>query len=151
MKTFVRLIRRYVLLAVGLTLLLIMLALALIVWIGVRFGLVWQEQFSYSYSEVADHLQQDGSGQFFFTERDAEYWLQGYEWAMVLDDDGRVIWQYRLPQELKREYTASEIERFPAGIWRITRCSVRCGTTDCWCWEHPRADCGSTISGRTRR
>ena len=106
MKTFVRLIRRYVLLAVGLSLLLIMLALALIVWLGVRFGLVWQEQFSYSYIEVADHLQQDNDGQLVFTERDAEYWLQGYEWAMVLDDDGQVIWQYQLPKELEGEYTA---------------------------------------------
>ena len=48
MKTFMRLIRRYVLLAVGLSLLLIVLALAFIVWLGVRFGVVWQNQFRYS-------------------------------------------------------------------------------------------------------
>lgn len=128
MKTFVRLIRRYVLLAVGLSLLLVMLALALFVWIGMRFGLVWQEQFSYSYSEVADHLQQDGSGQFFFTERDADYWLQGYEWAMVLDDDGRVVWQYRLPQELKRKYTAPEIAAFSR--WYLEDYPVFCQVRD---------------------
>ena len=52
MKTLVRLIRRYVLLAVGLSLLLIVLGLALIIWVGIRFGLVWQEQFRYSYMEL---------------------------------------------------------------------------------------------------
>lgn len=128
MKTFVRLIRRYVLLAVGLSLLLIMLALALIVWLGVRFGLVWQEQFSYSYIEVADHLQQDNDGQLVFTERDAEYWLQGYEWAMVLDDDGQVIWQYQLPKELEREYTAPEIAAFSR--WYLEDYPVFCQVRD---------------------
>lgn len=128
MKTFVRLIRRYVLLAVGLSLLLIMLALALIVWLGIRFGLVWQEQFSYSYIEVADHLQRDNDGQLVFTERDAEYWLQGYEWAMVLDDDGQVIWQYQLPKELEREYTAPEIAAFSR--WYLEDYPVFCQVRD---------------------
>lgn len=112
MKTFVRLIRRYVLLAVGLSLLLIVLALALVVWIGVQFGLVWQREVTYSYEEIADHLQQNDAGQFLFDEQDEAYWLDGYEWAMVLDDGGTVIWQYQLPRELDRRYTASEIAVF---------------------------------------
>ena len=128
MKTFVRLIRRYVLLAVGLSLLLITLALALIVWIGVRFGLVWQERFSYSYGEIADHLQQDDAGKFSFTDKDADYWLHGYEWAMVLDDDGRVIWQYRLPEELDRAYTAPEIAAFSR--WYLVDYPVFCQVRD---------------------
>ena len=128
MKTFMRLIRRYVLLAVGLSLLLIVLALALIVWIGVRFGLVWQEQFSYSYGEIADHLQMDDTGQFFFDERDTAYWLQGYEWAMVLDDEGQVTWRYQLPQELDRRYTASEIAVFSR--WYLADYPVFCQVRD---------------------
>lgn len=64
MKTFARLIRRYVLAAVGISLLLVALALAAFVWIGVRFGLQWQEQFSFSYSEIANHLQRTGKGTF---------------------------------------------------------------------------------------
>lgn len=128
MKTFVRLIRRYVLLAVGLSLLLIVLALALIVWIGVHFGLVWQKQVSYSYEEVANHLQLNSTGQFSFDERDADYWLQGYEWAMVLDDEGQVVWQYQLPQELNRSYTAPEIAAFSR--WYLADYPVFCQVRD---------------------
>lgn len=124
MKTFMRLIRRYVLLAVGLSLLLIVLTLALFVWIGVHFGLVWQREVSYSYEEIADHLQRNGEGQFFFDERDEAYWLDGYEWAMVLDDAGRVIWEYQLPQELNRRYTASEIAVFSR--WYLADYPVFC-------------------------
>ena len=29
-------------------------------------------------------------------------WLQGYAWAMALDDDGSVIWQHDLPQNLNK-------------------------------------------------
>ena len=104
MKTFVRLVRRYVLLAVGISLLLILLALAMLIWLTVRFGSRWQEQFDYSYSEIADHLQQDADGNFFFDEKDAAFWMNGYAWAMVLDDNGQVIWQYQLPEDLNRHY-----------------------------------------------
>lgn len=128
MKTFVRLIRRYVLLAVGLSLLLVVLALAFVVWLGVHFGLVWQQEVSYSYGEIADHLQQDGMGNLAFDERDAGYWLDGYEWAMVLDDEGQVIWQYQLPQELNRRYTASEIAAFSR--WYLADYPVFCQVRD---------------------
>lgn len=124
MKTFVRLIRRYVLLAVGLSLLLIVLALALVVWIGVHFGLVWQREVTYSYEEIADHLQQNDAGQFLFDEQDEAYWLDGYAWAMVLDDEGQVIWQYQLPQELDHRYTASEIAVFSR--WYLADYPVFC-------------------------
>ena len=128
MKTLVRLIRRYVLLAVGLSLLLIVLGLALIIWVGIRFGLVWQEQFRYSYMEIADQLQQDDSGSLSFGEKDASYWLNGYAWAMVLDDDGEVIWGYQLPQELDRRYTAPEIAVFSR--WYLDDYPVFCQVRD---------------------
>lgn len=112
MKTFVRLVRRYVLLAVGISLLLILLALAMLIWLTVRFGSRWQEQFDYSYSEIADHLQQDADGNFFFDEKDAAFWMNGYAWAMVLDDNGQVIWQYQLPEDLNRHYAPADVAVF---------------------------------------
>lgn len=33
------------------------------------------------------------------------------QWAMLLDEDGRVIWSIRKPEELKEEYSRSEIAR----------------------------------------
>lgn len=112
MKTFARLIRRYVLAAVAISLLLVVLAVAAFLWISLRFGLRWQEQFHYSASEIADNLQRNAQGNFYFKELDAEEWMGGYAWAMVLDDAGQIIWQYQLPQELNHAYTASEVAVF---------------------------------------
>ena len=95
---------------------------------GIRFGLVWQEQFRYSYMEIADQLQQDDLGSLSFGEQDASYWLNGYAWAMVLDDDGEVIWEYQLPQELDRRYTAPEIAVFSR--WYLDDYPVFCQVRD---------------------
>lgn len=127
MKTFARLIRRYVLAAVGISLFLAVLVLAGFIWVGVHFGARWQEQFSYSYSQIADHLQWDGS-QFVFTDSDAEHWLTGYEWAMVLNDAGQVVWQYHLPDEINHTYTAPEVAAFSR--WYLEDYPVFCQVRD---------------------
>lgn len=128
MKTFARLIRRYVLAAVAISLLLVVLAAAAFLWISLRFGLRWQEQFRYSAAEIADNLQRDGQNHFYFKERNAEEWMGGYAWAMVLDDAGQVIWQYQLPQELEHTYTASEVAVFSR--WYLEDYPVFCQVRD---------------------
>ena len=60
----------------------------------------------------------------FGTERTPQEWMNGYEWAMVLDDVGNIRWSYGLPQELNHAYTPAISPSLPAGIWRITRCSA---------------------------
>lgn len=128
MKTFARLIRRYVLAAVAISLLLMALALAAFLWVSLHFGLRWQEQFHYSASQIADNLQSDGQGDFYFKELSTEQWMGGYEWAMVLDDAGQVIWQYQLPQELDRTYTAPEVAAFSR--WYLEDYPVFCQIRD---------------------
>lgn len=128
MKTFARLIRRYVLLAVGISLLLVVLAFVGFIWVSVRFGMRWQDEFSYSYSEIADHLQQDADGNFVFDTQDVDRWMTGYAWAMVLGDDGQVLWQYELPPELNHTYTASEIASFSR--WYLADYPVFCQVRD---------------------
>ena len=80
MKTFVRLIRRYVLAAVGIVLLLCFPVLRC--WAG----LGWQEgcrlpQREYSSSEIADSMVETAEGLAFGTERTPQEWMNGYEWA----------------------------------------------------------------------
>lgn len=55
-------------------------------------------------------------------------WMQGYAWAMVLDGNGTVIWQYDLPQNLNKHYTASEIASFSR--WYLDDWPVFCWTAD---------------------
>ena len=83
MKTFVRLIRRYVLAAVGIVLLLLFSGVAVLGWLG------WQEgcrlpQREYSSSEIADSMVETAEGLAFGAERTPQEWMNGYEWAMVL-------------------------------------------------------------------
>lgn len=129
MKTFARLIRRYVLLAVGISLLLVVLAFVGFIWLSVRFGMRWQDEFSYSYSEIADHLQRDAQGNFVFDDtQDIDRWMAGYAWAMVLGDDGQVLWEYQLPPELNHTYTAAEIASFSR--WYLADYPVFCQVRD---------------------
>ena len=55
-------------------------------------------------------------------------WMHGYAWAMVLDDNGNVIWQQDLPQKLNHRYTASEVAVF--SHWYLADYPVQCWAAD---------------------
>ena len=74
MKTFARLIWRYVLTAVGVVLLLLVLTISLLGWISWREGYL-QPQREYSYSEIADSM---------------DFWSRAYSGRM----DGRLCMGY---------------------------------------------------------
>ena len=127
MKTFVRLIRRYVLAAVGIVLLLLFSGVAVLGWLG------WQEgcrlpQREYSSSEIADSMVETAEGLAFGAERTPQEWMNGYEWAMVLDDVGNIRWSYGLPQDLNHAYTPGDIARFAR--WYLADYPV-------FCWTEP--------------
>ncbi len=130
MKTFVRLIRRYVLAAVGIVLLLVFLGLGLLVLLG------WQEtthlpQRTYASSEIADAMVETPAGLALSAAHTPEEWMDGYAWAMVLDDTGHIRWSYALPDALNHAYTTGEVAGLPAGIWTIIRCSAGQRTMAC--------------------
>ena len=127
MKTFVRLIRRYVLAAVGIVLLLLFSGVAVLGWLG------WQEgcslpQREYSSGEIADSMVETAEGLAFGAERTPQEWMNGYEWAMVLDDVGNIRWSYGLPQELNHAYTPGDIAQFAR--WYLADYPV-------FCWTEP--------------
>ena len=127
MKTFVRLIRRYLLAAVGTVLLLVFLCIGLLGWLG------WQEgkqlpQREYASSEIADAMVQTPVGLAFGTEHTPEEWMDGYAWAMVLDDAGNIRWSYALPEKLDRRYTSAEIASFAR--WYLDDYPVFCWAED---------------------
>ena len=85
MKTFVRLIRRYVLAAVGIVLLLLFSGVAVLGWLG------WQEscrlpQREYPPARSRDSMVETAEGLPLGQNAPAGMWMNGYEWAMVLDD-----------------------------------------------------------------
>ena len=127
MKTFARLIRRYVLAAVGVVLLLLFSGVALLGWLG------WQEgrrlpQREYASSEIADAMLETADGLALGAAHTPQEWMDGYAWAMVLDDAGAVRWSYELPKELNHTYTAGEIARFAR--WYLDDYPVFCWAED---------------------
>lgn len=127
MKTFVRLIRRYVLAAVGIVLLLVFLGLGLLVLLG------WQEtthlpQRTYASSEIADAMVETPAGLALGAAHTPEEWMDGYAWAMVLDDTGNIRWSYALPDALNHAYTTGEVAGFAR--WYLDDYPVFCWAED---------------------
>ena len=127
MKTFVRLIRRYVLAAVGIVLLLVFLGLGLLVFLG------WQEtthlpQRTYASSEIADAMVETPAGLALGAAHTPEEWMDGYAWAMVLDDTGNIRWSYALPDALNHAYTTGEVAGFAR--WYLDDYPVFCWAED---------------------
>ncbi len=127
MKTFVRLIRRYILMTAGIVALTLALGLGTLVWLG------WRENShlvrrTYDYGSIADAMVQTPDGLALGPEHRPEEWLEGYAWAMVLDDDGQVAWSCRLPDALNKRYTAGEIAGFAR--WYLADYPVFCQRED---------------------
>lgn len=111
----------------GIVLLLLFSGVAVLGWLG------WQEscrlpQREYSSSEIADSMVETAEGLAFGTERTPQEWMNGYEWAMVLDDVGNIRWSYSLPQDLNHAYTPGDIAKFSR--WYLADYPV-------FCWTEP--------------
>lgn len=127
MKTFARLIRRYVLAAAGATFLLLAFGIGVLILSG---NIAQHNNYisSQNSHKVAEALEQTDAGLTFSTQKSPAEWMQGYEWAMVLDDDGRVIWQYSLPAGLDRRYTPGDVASFAR--WFLDDYPVFCWSED---------------------
>ena len=126
MKTFAALIRRYVLATAAIVLLVGGLLVGQIFYVGFKSNAV--DATGYRVGTLADALKQAETGLQWGREHTPEEWMQGHAWAMVLDDDGNVIWQQNLPQKLNHRYTASEVAVF--SHWYLADYPVQCWAAD---------------------
>ena len=126
MKTFARLIRRYVLATAGIILLVVALLLGMTIYTGMRYGA--ESDSLQNVGTLAEALHPTADGLQWDTARTPAGWMQGYAWAMVLDDEGNVIWQQDLPAELDHRYTASDVAVFSR--WYLANYPVQCWAAD---------------------
>lgn len=127
MKTFVRLIRRYVLAVIGFVLLLLFLGIGFLGW-TVWYETTYLPQREYAFSDIADSIVKTKDGLVFGSQHTPQEWMDGYAWCMVLDDNGNVKWDYQLPSELNRHYTINDIANFTR--WYLDDYPVFCQTKD---------------------
>ena len=119
-------IRRYVLATAAVVLLVVGLLLGLTVYLGLHYGETSDDRARIG--TLAEALTPTADGLQFDPAQTPAQWMQGYAWAMVLDGNGTVIWQYDLPQNLNKRYTASEIASFSR--WYLDDWPVFCWTAD---------------------
>lgn len=123
MNTVQRFFRRYILSTVGIVLLFFAVNIALLFVIIIAGGMSGADT-SFSVRDFSDHVVlRDGK---WVADDTALSMLQEQSaWAMLLNEDGDVIWQQSLPEKLPRSYTSTEVasfsrwylEDYPVKIW----------------------------------
>lgn len=63
-------------------------------------------------SQIAEGISSSESGKILINEDSKQILVDKSYWAMILNDNGKVIWDYDLPEELPKDYTATDIAKF---------------------------------------
>lgn len=62
--------------------------------------------------EIADGISLDEQGKICADEKTLELLADKGSWAMVLREDGEIIWDYKLPDKLRKKYSVSDVAKF---------------------------------------
>lgn len=123
MKSMMKILIRYLASAAGVALLLLILNFAVLaVWMAQASK---NQKMEYAVSEVADSLTKQ-NGVYVLSQVGQDALKSRYQWAMLLDDDGAVVWSENLPGDVPRSYTVPEVAGFsrwylkdyPVHVWR---------------------------------
>lgn len=125
MKGMLKVLSRYVATAATVAVLLLILnVIVAFVWLT---GTYNSGKTQGNVVEIAKQLTHS-NGSFSFTEQGRQQLEQQFEWAMLLDQSGEVIWSEQLPDNLLRKYTTSEVAGFSR--WYLAGYPV-------YVWQHP--------------
>ena len=80
------------------------------------------------YKLAADAMVETPAGLALGAAHTPEEWMDGYAWAMVLDDTGHIRWSYALPDALNHAYTTGEVAGFAR--WYLDDYPVFCWAED---------------------
>lgn len=118
MKTFSRMVRRYIgaafLIVLAVFLVNAALFIGIVLYIGVQAanGSIPAESISLSdIRQLADSFFLDSDGTP-VPQPSQPLDTYGFEWSMLLDEEGRVVWHYHLPGSLNHPYTLSQVAGF---------------------------------------
>jgi signal transduction histidine kinase len=125
MKGMLKVLSRYVATAATVAVLLLILnVIVAFVWIT---GSYDSGKTQGNVMEIAKNLT-ISNGSYFFAEEGKQLLGEQFQWAMLLDHNGEVIWSEKLPDNLLRRYTTSDVARFSR--WYLDGYPV-------YVWQHP--------------
>lgn len=125
MNAVERFFRHYVLSTIGILVLFLCVNLALLAGIFVFLSVNGATEGTFPTGEFSNHIAENGDG----PEADPEAMdilRDTGAWAMILNDEGTVIWEENLPDDLPRQYTVTDValfsrwylEDYPIRIWK---------------------------------
>lgn len=122
MNAVQRFFRRYIVSTVGIVLLFLAVNIALLFAIIIAGGMSGADT-SFSVRDFSDHVVLR-NGKWVADDTALSMLQEQSAWAMLLNEDGDVIWQQSLPEKLPSSYTSTEIasfsrwlEDYPVKIW----------------------------------
>jgi signal transduction histidine kinase len=125
MKSLMKILVRYVLSASGIALILAALNLALLIsWIGATGDI---SKYEYRISQVAAGLT-SFQGAYTMSDIGQKAMENRYQWAMLLNDQGKVIWSHNLPDGFPGQYSVRDVASFTH--WYLNDYPV-------YVWQHP--------------
>lgn len=110
MKTVGRMVRRYILAAFAVVVLVMAVNSGLFIGIVAYFGLKNQREGYFPVGRFAESFTKTGEGAY-APSPDLE-WQKHFAWAMLLNDHGEILWEENLPSELNHPYTVPEVASF---------------------------------------
>jgi signal transduction histidine kinase len=125
MKSMIKILIRYVLFAAGVALILIIINFtALLAW-TVQSSEIMKTQTDSNISQFADQLTRSENGFILSSSTKAKI-KKKFQWAMLLNHKGRVIWSMNLPDDVPLKYSVSDVASFthwylndyPVYVWR---------------------------------
>lgn len=109
MKTVGRMVRRYILAAFAVVLLVFTVNTALLVGIVIHYGSSSLRDGFFPVGKFAESFSQTEDG---YAPDSSLAWQQHFAWAMLLSDSGEILWSEDLPEKLNHPYTVPEVAAF---------------------------------------
>lgn len=109
MKTASRMILRYILAAFSMVLVVMVVNFTLFAAVVLYFGAQEHEQGFFSIRTFAGSFSSRDGG---LAPDPQLQWQEHFAWAMLLDEQGQILWSQQLPQELNHPYTVPEVASF---------------------------------------
>ena len=125
MNSVERFFRHYILSTIGILILFVCVNLALLAGFFTFTYASGATEGTFPTEEFSAHITENGNGLEADTEA-IDMLRDTGAWAMILNDDGTVIWEENLPDELPRKYTVTDValfsrwylEDYPIRIWK---------------------------------
>lgn len=125
MKSMMKILSRYVLSAAGIALILLVVNFGTLVVLIIQSSqAAWKD---FSISQLSESLTSE-NGVYTLSENERNAIEKQYQWAMLIDNGGNVIWSLNLPGDVPKSYTVSDVASFtrwylndyPVTVWRRT-------------------------------